>query len=109
MSFLDFFRKAKAKVSAFFVKVFGQEASQKFADGAVALLKTAAGVIVVDVVRAIEVANPLLSSADKRAAAIKQIMADARIQGLGVTGSIINLLIELAVQAILKQNIVPVQ
>lgn len=109
MSILDFFRKAKAKVSAFFVKVFGQEASQKFADGAVALLKTAAGVIVVDVVKAIELANPMASPADKRNAAFQQIMADAKIQGLGLTSSVINLLIELAVQAILKQNIVPVQ
>lgn len=105
----NFFKGVAAKVSAAFVKVFGKDAAQKFADGAVSLLKTAAGVIALDAVQAVENSNPFATPADKRNEAFKKIASDAKIQALGVGSSTINLLIELAVQTILKQSFVPKQ
>src|SRR5689334_5333548 len=94
----------KQKVSAFFVKVFGADAAQKFAEGSVALLKTAAGVLAMD---AVEYAAGLKlgSGADARAAATNKLTSDAKAQGINLTNSVINMLIELAVQALVKQNI----
>lgn len=93
----NFVHGAEVKVSAVFVKLFGQDASHQFAQAALALLKTAAGKIVLD---AVEAANTLnVDGAGKRKAAFNQIGADFKAQGITVGESILNLLIELAVQA----------
>jgi hypothetical protein len=100
MSFLSWFSKVKAKVSTVFVAIFGQEAAQKFGDATLSVLKSAAGVLVLDVVNAIKVANPLVSGDDKRKMAFDKITNDAKAQGLSISSSMINLLIELAVSTI---------
>lgn len=102
----NFFKSAGVKVSAFFVAVFGSEQAQVIGDGIVALLKSALGVIVLDTVQLIELSNPMATPADKRQAAYDQIIADAKTAGLQFSTSIINLLIEAAVQR-LKNNVVP--
>jgi hypothetical protein len=104
MSFLSWFGAVKQKVSAFFVTVFGKDAAQKFADGSVAVLKTAAGVLAMDAVTWAS-GLQLGTSTEVRDAAASKLSADAKKQGITVTNSVINLLIELAVQAIVKQNI----
>lgn len=101
----DFFVAVKVKVSSFFVKVFGQEAAQRFADGAVLLLKTAAGKLAVDAVMFVQ--TLALDGAGKRQAAFDKIVSDARAQGLEISSSLVNMLIELAVQHIAKQNFYP--
>jgi hypothetical protein len=45
------------------------------------------------------------TSTEVRDAAASKLTADAKKQGITITNSIINLLIELAVQAVIKQNI----
>jgi hypothetical protein len=104
MGFFDFLKKVKAKVSDVFIKIFGKDQAQQFADAALQLMKSAAGTLVLDVVKLVETSNPLLTPADKRQAAFDQIVSDAKSKGLDLTSSIINLLIELAVQT-LKNNI----
>lgn len=80
---------------------------QKFGEPAVTLLKSAAGVIVLDVVKNVEAMSPSAGSDEKRRLALNQLKADARLQAMGVGTSLINLLIELAVQSLLKQSFVP--
>ncbi len=97
-----FVHGAAVKVSATFVKIFGQDAAEKFAQGALALLKTAEGKLAVDAVEA--VGSLSLDAAGKRAAAFEKLALDAKTQGLEVSESIGNLLIETAV-AFLKGHI----
>ena len=108
MSFIsnifNWLKGAKAKVSAFFVLVLGSEAARQLGDAAVSALKTALGVIVQDAVAA--VGSLGMSGEQARAEAFKKIVTDAKKQGLSFSTSMINLLIELAVQRI-KENIVP--
>jgi len=101
---LNWFKGAKAKVSAFFVLVLGSSAARALGDAAVDALKSALGMIVQDAVAAIGSLG--LSGEQARAEAFKKIVADAKAQGLQFSTSMINLLIELAVQRI-KENIVP--
>jgi predicted short-subunit dehydrogenase-like oxidoreductase (DUF2520 family) len=105
MSFLSWFGVVKQKVSAFFVTVFGADAAQKFAVGSVAVLKTAAGVLAMD---AVQYASGLKlgSGAEARATAAAKLENDAKAQGISLTNSVINLLIELAVTALVKKNII---
>ena len=91
-----FFHGAAVKVSAAFVAVFGKEAATQFAQGAFALLKTAEGKIALDAVEAVQALAT--DGAGKRAAAFEKIAADFKVQGLTVGESMINMLIELAVQ-----------
>lgn len=109
MGFFDFLKSVKAKVSAAFIKVFGKDAAQQFGDASIALLKSAAGVIVVDAVKLIEASNPMATPADKRTAAFNQVVSDAKTAGISLSTSMINMLIELAVNSIVKQNFIPVQ
>ena len=108
MSFITnivkWFKGAAAKVSAFFVLVLGSSAAQQLGDAAVAALKTALGVIVQDAVAAFGSLG--LAGDQARAEAFKKAITEAKAQGLSFSTSMINLLIELAVQR-LKQNIVP--
>lgn len=92
---------AAVKVSDVFVKVFGKTASEHFAQGALAILKTDAGKIVLD---AVEAVSTLADPAAKHAAAFEKVAADFKSKGYEASESILNLLIELAV-AQLKGNI----
>lgn len=108
MSFItkvvNFFKTVGAKVSGFFVAVFGSEAAHAFGDAALGVLKSALGVIAQDAVSAVE--SLALDSASKREEAFKRVVTDAQKQGLQFSTSLVNLLIELAVQR-LKKNIAP--
>jgi len=115
MSFWDkvvaFFKTNYAKASAGFVSMFGKDAAEEFAHGAEALLKTGLGIIATDAVMASSslVRNPNGSpatSTDKRNAAFQKIAVDAKSQGINVTSSIANLLIELAVQKVVANNVI---
>lgn len=97
-----FVHGAAVKVADVFIKIFGADASHKFAQGALALLKTAEGKIVLD---AVEFAETLATDgAGKRAAAFEKIVADFKTQGKEVSNSLVSMMIELAVQ-FLKGNI----
>jgi hypothetical protein len=101
-----FFHDAAVKVSDVFVKLFGKDVAHKFAQGALALLKTAEGKIVLDAVEAAETLLPSADGATKRAKAFEKIVADLKTQGLQVSTSIVGMLIEVAVQ-FLKGSIAP--
>jgi hypothetical protein len=100
----SFVHTAEVKVSDVFVKIFGKDASQKFAQGALSLLKTAEGKIVLDAVQAVSTLET--DGAGKRAAAFSRIGTDFKAQGISVGESVINMLVELAVQAI-QGNFIP--
>jgi hypothetical protein len=100
----SFVHTAAVKVSDVFVKIFGADAARKFAQGSLALLKTAEGKIVLDAVEAAETLST--DGAGKRAAAFEKIGSDFKSQGISVGDSVVNMLIELAVQY-LKGAIVP--
>lgn len=90
------FHTAAIKVSDAFVKIFGHDAAQAFGAAALHLLQSAEGVIVADVVKGVAALN-LETGEAARAEAFKQIWADTRIQASGVSKTIINMLVELAV------------
>jgi hypothetical protein len=104
----NFFSSVSHKASDLFKKLFGEQAANDFANSAGALLKSAAGAIVLDVVQLIQVSNPLVSGDDKRKLALGKLTTDGRIQALGVGKDILNLLIEVAVQAIVSKNVLSV-
>lgn len=91
-----FIHTAKVKVSEVFVKLFGQDASEKFAQASLAMLKTAEGKIVLDAVEAVQ--SLATDGAGKRAAAFEKILAEFKTQGYEVGESVVNLLVEMAVQ-----------
>lgn len=91
-----FVHGAAVKVDAVFVKIFGQQAAEQFASGALALLKTAEGKIVLDAVEAVQTLST--DGAGKREAAFTKIASDFKTQGISVGDSVINMLVELSVQ-----------
>lgn len=103
-SLINWVKGAKAKVSEFFVAVLGQDAAKQLGDATVTALQTALGVIVKDAV--IAVSSLQIGSDAKRGEAFNRIVTDAKSQGLAFSSSLINMLIELAVQQ-LQQNVVP--
>ena len=92
------FTTIKTEVSGLFVKLFGADAAAKFAVGAEALLKTSLGVIATDAVTATASLAATGDTAGARAAAFEKIGTDAAAQGIAVTNSVKNMLVELAVQ-----------
>ena len=95
---VGWFKKVEVWVSAVLVKLFGQQAAQQFAAGAVAILKTEVGKIAL---AAVQAALTLTSDgAAKRAAAFAAIGTQAKASGIAVSDSLINLLIETALQAV---------
>lgn len=94
----NFVHTAAVKVSDTFVKIFGKDAAEKFAQSALAMLKTAEGKIVLDAVEAIETLMPTADGVAKRAAAFEKIVADFKAQGIQIGESLIGMLIEIAVQ-----------
>ena len=79
-----------------FVALFGSTVAKQFATASIALLKSAIGTIVTQVVE--DLANGDLSSGAKREAAVVQILALAAQQGIAVAESEVRMLIEIAVQ-----------
>ena len=95
-----FFKTIGKGVGKAFVAIFGSDAAHAFAQGAEALLKTALGQIALDAVDLVQNANPLSGDAEKRKAAFDKIKTDAVSKGLSISDSLINMLIELAVNAL---------
>lgn len=79
-----------------FVALFGSDVAKQFASASIALLKSAVGAIVMQVVT--ELANGDLSSSAKREEALAQILALAASKGIAVAESEARMLIEIAVQ-----------
>jgi hypothetical protein len=79
-----------------FVALFGADVAKQFATASLAILKTALGQIVTQVVQ--DMSSSTLDSTSKREQAVVQILAIAGQQGIIVAESEVRLLIEIAVQ-----------
>jgi hypothetical protein len=95
------------KVEHVFVAVFGQQAAETFGHAALGLLKSALGQIVVAEVQLLEGVSGL-TGVEKLAKAQPAILKEAELAGISASMSIINLLIELAVQFV-KGNLAAIQ
>ncbi len=91
----NFFKHAGVVISAWFTDIFGANAAHTFATGAEALLETELGKIAWT---AVNDAQKLSTGAEKAAAAAASIEAAAKQAGLTVKTSLVNMLIEVAVQ-----------
>ena len=87
------------KAKNLFVSIFGSQAAQEFGSAALGLLKSALGQIVVAEVQTLAGDNTL-TGVDKAAQAQASILKQAETAGITVSKSIVNMLIELAVQFI---------
>lgn len=95
-----FFKHVAVFVSDMFISIFGGDIAHNFAVGAESVLKSALGQIVWTAVRE---SQALATGAEKQAAAFAKITAEAKTAGIDATSSIINMLIEIAVQKIKGQ------
>lgn len=95
----NFLEHAEVTVSAAFTKIFGADAAETFAASAESLLKTELGKIAVTAVQDAATATSL-SGAEKKAQAFSNITSAAKSAGIDASNSIINLLIETAVQRV---------
>jgi hypothetical protein len=100
-SLKGFFHKVGYYVSEAFVRLFGEDAAKHFAVASLEVLKSDLGKIVVT---AVKEAEALAAGTDKKAAAFAAIVAQAKTQGISARDSLINMLIELAVQAFSKSS-----
>lgn len=91
----SFFKAAAAYVSKVFVDIFGSSAAKQFAAGAEALIETSLGQIAMT---AVTKAQSLANNSEKFAQASSEILAEAKSEGIAVSDSIVNMLIELCVQ-----------
>ena len=104
------FGKIKLKLAPVFVAVFGQDGAEQIGKAVLAGLNSALGQVVLKVVEAmmtLKIEGQDASGAQKREAAFKAIISEAKAQGLTFSTSIVNLLIELAVARL--SNVMPVQ
>ena len=85
------------KVAHGFAAIFGREHAEAFGQAALGLLKSVLGQIVVAEVQALEGVSGV-SGVQKFAQAQSAILEKAKVGGIAATTSIVNLLIELAVQ-----------
>lgn len=92
-----FLKGLEVDVSDLFVKLFGADAAHNFAAAAESIIKTDLGKIAME---AVTEAQALAAGVDKRAAAFTKIVSTATAAGLDVKDSIVNLLIELALQKV---------
>lgn len=99
MSLFGWFKSAAIKVSHVFVAIFGSDAAKKFGEAAYAMLQTELGKIVQDAVVA-TASLKLGAGEDARKAAFTQVVTQAKSSGISVSTSLVNLLIEMAVQKI---------
>ncbi len=87
--------KAEQKVDEVFATIFGSQAAANFFSSAKQLLETEIGVLAKDAVLFAENAT---AGADKKALAVAKLGADLKTAGKSVPTSVLNLLIEMAVQ-----------
>lgn len=92
-----FFSKAKYYVNEGLVAVFGQAAAQHFAVASLEVLKTGLGKIALT---AVAEAEKMAAGTDKRAVAFASIGSAAKAAGIDAKDSIVNMLIEMSVQAV---------
>jgi hypothetical protein len=92
-----FFQAAGHLVSEAFVKLFGQEAATQFASASLALLKTTVGQIALG---AVTEASKAASGAEAQKTAFTNIVAQVTKLGLTAKDSEVNMLIEVALQAV---------
>ena len=88
---------AAVEVSKIFVDIFGQKAATDFGNAALGLLKSDLGQIVTAEVEQLAPVNNL-TGVEKAAQAQVAIAAKAKALGISTSNTIINMLIELAVQ-----------
>jgi hypothetical protein len=93
----DFFHKVGYYVSEAFAKIFGEQAAKQFAAGALSILKTDLGKIVLEAVAEVQ---KVATGAEARAAAFAKAASTAKAAGIDAGESILNMLIELAVQTV---------
>ena len=99
---MSWFTKWIKKVPGFIRKIFGKKALDAFRKGARALLIEEVGRIALTVVTSISLGA--LTNGEKRDAAFKQIKEQAKESGLNIKDSILNLLIELALQRLKEKT-----
>lgn len=92
-----FFASVGKGIAHGFEKLFGSKVAHDFAHAAAELLKSKLGTIVLDAVDAVESLSPTLGSEEKRKAAFSKILSDATAAGISTSTSIVNMLIEIAV------------
>lgn len=80
-----------------FSKVVGSKEAHAFGAAAMDVLKSDLGKIVVSVVQGLEGNVPSLSSADKRAQAVRAVLDQAKSSGIDASENIVRMLIESAV------------
>lgn len=90
-----FFKNAGVVVGRTFEKLFGPDAAHNFAVGAEAILKSDLGKIVWT---AVTEAGSVATGAEAKAIALEKITAAAKAAALDAKDSIVNMLIEVAVQ-----------
>lgn len=100
-------RSSKVEVDKAFVDVFGEEAAQAFVKGAGAILKSEVAVVAKQACQSLEQVQPALSDEVKRAQAFRQIKDALASSGKVVADDLINLLIEIIVQAIKSRILLP--
>jgi hypothetical protein len=91
----SFFKHAAVMVDDAFAKIFGADAAHTFATGAEAILSTALGQIALSAVTQVQ---NLADPAQRHSAAFSNIVAAAKSNGIAAGDSIVNLLIETALQ-----------
>ena len=113
MSLTSFFKtlghdikQVAIKVASVFTAIFGSKAAEDFGKAALALLKSDLGAIVLDEVEALANVNNL-TGAEKFVQAQTAILEKVKALGISATTSIINMLIEVAVQFV-KGNLTAV-
>lgn len=95
-----FFKHIAVFVSDAFVKLFGSDIAHTFAVGAESLLNSELGKIAWTAVQEVQA---LATGAEKQAAAFGKIASAAKAAGIDAGESLINMLIEIAVQKIKGQ------
>ena len=90
-----FFKRVGVFVADAFIKIFGADAAHNFAVAAEGVLETDLGKLAWAAVNEVE---GLASGTEKQAAAFTKIMSAAASAGLDAKASIVNMLIEIAVQ-----------
>jgi len=95
-----FLHNAQLYVSDVFVALFGKDRAQAFGHAAVAILQTEAGKVALAVVEELEALVPALDGATKRAQAAAKLKSQLSASGHVIGDSLVNLLVELAVQTV---------
>ena len=92
-----FFKEIAVYVSDAFVALFGKDAAHTFAVGAEGVLKSALGQIALN---AVQQAAAAAQGQEARGLAFQKIVEGARASGINAKDSLINMLLELALQRV---------